>query len=113
MIAALKQILWNKGVPAIVVWSNLEILPVALGWKRGLIVHVSKNETVSVCHADGHVLPFTYQNVPVGYDSLLLPPMTDDDDDKTTNQQQRLLSTTPMTAEIQQVLLNENNPNSM
>jgi hypothetical protein len=98
MITALKQLLWNKGVPAIVVWSNLEILPVAQGWKRGLIVHVSRNETVSVCHADGHVLPFTYQNVPVGYDKLF-----SEDKDKVS---------TAFTPEMEQLLLNENNPNS-
>lgn len=100
MTAALKQLLWNKGVPAVVVWSNLEILPVAQGWKRGLIVQVSKNETVSVCHADGHVLPFTYQNVPAGYDKLL----SAEDKNKIT---------TAFTPEMEQLMLNENSPNSI
>merc|ERR1719223_1815315 len=74
MIRALKQLLWSKGVPAVTVWSNLEVLPVAQGWKRGLIVRVGEDETACVCHSDGHVLPYTYHSVPVGYGRLLGAP---------------------------------------
>jgi hypothetical protein len=70
--AALEQILWNKGVPEITFVSALEILPVAQGWKRALIVHVSRDEAVCICHSDGHLLPFTFQSVPeCGYQHLL------------------------------------------
>jgi hypothetical protein len=95
--AALAHILWNKGVPAITFVSSLDILPVAQGWKRGLIVQVGKEETVCVCHADGHVLPFTYQSVPCGYQELLL---LQDGNDNDNNRQNFLL-------------LDEDNPNSL
>ena len=73
--AALEQIFWNKGVMAVTFVSALEVLPVAQGWKRGLIVHVSKEEAVCICHADGHLLPFTFQSVPeCGYQQLLEDP---------------------------------------
>lgn len=73
--AALEQLLWNKGVPEITFVSALEILPVAQGWKRGLIVHVSRDEAVCICHSDGHLLPFTFQSVPeCGYQHLLEDP---------------------------------------
>lgn len=72
---ALEQILWNKGVPAVTFMSALEILPVAQGWKRGLVVHVSRDEAVCICHSDGHLLPFTFQSVPeCGYQHLLEDP---------------------------------------
>jgi hypothetical protein len=96
--AAIKQMLWNKGVPAIALWSTLDIMPVAQGWKRGLIVNVSLNEAVCVCHADGHVLPFTYQSVPCGY-SKILPDISK--------------IQTEWTDEMDKVVLNENNPNSL
>lgn len=97
MIRALEQNLSNKGVPAVAVWSHLEIMPLAQGWKRGLIVHVCKEETVSVCHSDGHVLPYTYQSVPVGYGSLM-------------NNGNKL----PLewTSDMDDLFLNEHNPNS-
>jgi hypothetical protein len=70
--AALEQLFWNQGAPAISFVSALEIIPMAQGWKRGLIVHVSQNETVCVCHSDGHLLPFTYQSIPeCGYGHLM------------------------------------------
>ncbi|KAL3936503.1 MAG: hypothetical protein SGBAC_008189 [Bacillariaceae sp.] len=106
MIQALKQMLWNKGVPAVTVWSNLEILPVAQGWKRGLIVHVSKEETVCVCHSDGHVLPYTYQSVPVGYQHLV---ETKAEQGEETKDHKLQLEWTPY---MDDLFLNENNPNS-
>ena len=70
-VSALKQILWNRGVPALCFVSSLEMLPVAQGWKRGLIVQVGSEEAVCVAHVDGHILPYTYQSVPCGYKSIL------------------------------------------
>ena len=97
--AALKQLLWNRGVPALVLWSNLELLPVSQGWKRGLIVHVSKEEAVCVCHSDGHVLHFTYESVPCGYNSLL------HDTSSTLD--------SAWNGRMDQLLLNENDPKSL
>mmetsp|Transcript_39507 Transcript_39507/g.95557 ORF Transcript_39507/g.95557 Transcript_39507/m.95557 type:complete len:372 (+) Transcript_39507:40-1155(+) len=108
MIKALKQMLWNKGVPAVTVWSNLEILPVAQGWKRGLIVHVSKEETVCVCHSDGHVLPYTYQSVPVGYGQLVAQEEQEGEEETKENNKLQL----EWTPHMDDLFLNENNPNS-
>jgi hypothetical protein len=69
--AALKQIFWNRGVPALSLVSSLEMIPVAQGWKRGIIVQVGMGEAVCVAHVDGHILPFTYQSVPRGYNSVM------------------------------------------
>jgi hypothetical protein len=97
--AALSKILWNKGVPALVFFSSLELVPVAQGWKRGLIVQVTREEAVCVCHADGHVLPFTYQSVPnCGYKHLMK--------DETMVQRE-------WTKRMELQLLDENNPDSL
>lgn len=71
--AALDQHLWNRGVPALARLDTLQVVPVAQGWRRGLVVQVSREETACVCHADGYALPFTHQIVPTGYGDLLLP----------------------------------------
>eukprot|EP00531_Pseudo-nitzschia_arenysensis_P000779 CAMPEP_0116153502 /NCGR_PEP_ID=MMETSP0329-20121206/21281_1 /TAXON_ID=697910 /ORGANISM="Pseudo-nitzschia arenysensis, Strain B593" /LENGTH=961 /DNA_ID=CAMNT_0003650419 /DNA_START=55 /DNA_END=2937 /DNA_ORIENTATION=- len=63
---ALKQHLWNRGVPAVVELDPLEVLPIAQGWKRGLAVNITREEAYCVCLADGYTLPFTYQMVPSG-----------------------------------------------
>jgi actin-related protein len=97
-LTALELILWNKGVPAVVCFSSLEMLPIAQGWKRGLIVQVSREEAVCVCHSDGHILPFTYQSVPCGYQQIL---------------PEETKISTEWTEPIDQLLLNENNPNSL
>ena len=97
-LVALKQILWNKGVPAVACFSSLEVVPIAQGWKRGLIVQISREEAVCVCHSDGHVLPFTYQSVPCGYKQLL------PDESRISVE---------WTKEMDQRLLDENDPNSL
>lgn len=71
--AALKQALWNRGVPAVSLVSSLEMVPVAQGWKRGIIVQVGRTEAVCVAHVDGHILPYTYQMVQCGYETALGP----------------------------------------
>lgn len=98
--AALEQLLWNKGVPQLTFLSALEVLPVAQGWKRGLMVHVSRDEAICICHSDGHLLPFTFQSVPeCGYQHLL-----GDDPEKLQ---------TEWTSEMDFQLLDElHNPNS-
>ena len=98
LVAALQQILWNRGVPALCFVSGLEMLPVALGWKRGMIVQVGSDEAVCVAHVDGHILPYTYQSVPCGYKSVL------DDDAKI----QRDWNST-----MDQLFLDERNPSSL
>ena len=71
---ALKQHLWNRGVPATVELDPLEVLPIAQGWTRGLAVNVSREEAYCVCLADGYTLPYTYQMVPSGgYKNWLRP----------------------------------------
>jgi len=63
---ALRQHLWNRGVPATVELDPLEVLPIAQGWTRGLAVNVTREEAYCVCLADGYTLPYTYQMVPSG-----------------------------------------------
>ena len=71
---ALRQHLWNRGVPATVELDPLEVLPIAQGWTRGLAVNISREEAYCVCLADGYTLPYTYQMVPSGgYKSWLRP----------------------------------------
>ncbi|CAJ1970354.1 unnamed protein product [Cylindrotheca closterium] len=112
LIKALQQLLWNKGVPAVTVWSNLEILPVAQGWKRGLIVHVSKDETVSVCHSDGHLLPYTYQSVPIGYGNLMIQPEQEQEQEQDQEEAKENKLQVEWTPAMEDLFLNENNPNS-
>ena len=97
-LSAIQLILWNKGVPAIVCFSSLEMLPTAQGWKRGLVVQVSREEAFCICHSDGHVLEFTYQSVPCGYKDILPDELKISD---------------YWTDTMSQLLLNENNPNSL
>lgn len=59
--AAMKQALWNLGVPAICFISCLETVPIGMGWKRGLVVHVGKQEAQCLVMADGASLHFTFQ----------------------------------------------------
>jgi hypothetical protein len=68
---ALTQHLWNQGVPAQVHVDCLHVLPMTQGWKRGLIVHVSREESICACYADGYVIPYTFQMVPTGYKTFL------------------------------------------
>jgi len=63
---ALRQHLWNRGVPATVELDPLEVLPIAQGWTRGLAVNVTREEAYCVCLSDGYFLPYTYQMVPSG-----------------------------------------------
>jgi len=71
---ALRQHLWNRGVPATVELDPLEVLPIAQGWTRGLAVNVAREEAYCICLADGYTLPYTYQMVPSGgYKNWLRP----------------------------------------
>ena len=71
---ALRQHLWNRGVPATVELDPLEVLSIAQGWTRGLAVNVSREEAYCVCLADGYTLPYTYQMVTSGgYKNWLHP----------------------------------------
>lgn len=71
---ALRQHLWNRGVPATVELDPLEVLPIAQGWTRGLAINITREEAYCVCLADGYTLPFTYQMVPSGgYKNWLRP----------------------------------------
>jgi hypothetical protein len=74
---AVDRHLWNRGVRALVRLDTIQVVPIALGFRRGLVVQVSREETVCVCHADGYVLPYTCQIVPGGYrDHLVLAART-------------------------------------
>lgn len=114
---ALEQIFWNMGTPSLSFVSGLEIIPLAQGWKRGFIIHMSQNETVCVCHSDGHILPYTYQCIPeCGYGPLLMMKKQSKKDDKDTT-----TTTTPTptlqrewTPSMDYWLLDEvHNPNSL
>jgi hypothetical protein len=96
--AALKQIFWNRGVPALTFVSSMEMVPVAQGWKRGLVVKVSREEAVCVAHVDGHMLSYTYQSVPCGYKSVV-----EDDSIIHTNWNDKM----------DHLWLDEQNPNSL
>lgn len=74
---ALRQHLWNRGVPAMVELDPIEVLPIIQGWTRGLAVNVTREEAYCICHADGHILPYTYQMVPSGGYKNWLCPETD------------------------------------
>lgn len=64
---AIKQVLWNKNVPAVSFVSCLETVPFSMGWKRGLVVHVGMTEASCLIIADGASLHYTFQAVPCGY----------------------------------------------
>ena len=75
---AIQQHLWNRGVPAMVELDQLQCLPISQGWKRGLVVQISREEAVCICHADGQLLPYTYQMIPSGGYKNWLQPQTID-----------------------------------
>lgn len=58
---AVKEALWNLGVPAVTFLNYLEVVPMAQGWSRGLVVHIGNEQSHFLAHVDGHSLPFTYQ----------------------------------------------------
>ena len=60
---AVQESLWNLGVPAVVFLNCLEVVPAVHGWRRGLVVHVGKQESHFIAHVDGHPLLFTYQGM--------------------------------------------------
>jgi len=74
---ALQQHLWNRRCPAMVELDQLQCLPIAQSWSRGLVVQISREEAVCICHADGQLLSYTYQMVPSsGYKKWLQPQIT-------------------------------------
>jgi hypothetical protein len=96
---AITQSLWNLGVPAFVFVSILDTPPLALEWSRGMIVHVGKSEVCCIAHADGHSLTSTLTIAPCGYEAAVT------DSSK--------LEASSWTNTMDQVWLNENNPNSL
>jgi actin-related protein len=58
---AMYQGLWNLGVPGIVFINALEMVPIAMGWSRGMVIQVGMNETWCMAHVDGHGLTNTLQ----------------------------------------------------
>ena len=92
------QALWNQGVPAISMVSSMDMVPMAQGWKRGLMVQVGHQETVCMAHVDGHALSYTFQSVPCGYSHFL------GDDSLVTEWQDGAMDAT---------ILDEHNPNSL
>jgi hypothetical protein len=95
---ALSQAMWNLGVPAVVYISMLDTPPLALEWQRGMIVHIGKTEAFCVAHADGHSLASTLQITPCGYQAAV----------PSVNKVE-----TSWTLQMDQVWLNETNPNSL
>lgn len=65
--ASMKQALWNLGVPAVTFISCLETIPYAMGWKRGLVVHVGQDEAQCLVLADGASLHFSFQGTSTNY----------------------------------------------
>jgi hypothetical protein len=63
----MKQSLFNLGVPAVTMICLLDTPPLALEWKRGMVVHVGKTEAYCVAHADGMTLHNTMQITKAGY----------------------------------------------
>lgn len=68
---AFKKIMFDLGVPFIVFQNNLETTPLAMGWNRGLVVSVGREEAQCIVIANGASLHYTYQAVPCGYDSIV------------------------------------------
>jgi hypothetical protein len=60
-VEAMKRVCWDRQVPAIAFWSVLDTPPLALEWKRGLLIYADKNQYFCMAHADGHGLSFTLQ----------------------------------------------------
>jgi hypothetical protein len=60
---ALLQILWDLGAPAVTFVNGMQVVPLALGWKRGLVVSIGRDESHCMVHADGHTLQDTYQGM--------------------------------------------------
>jgi hypothetical protein len=112
---ALQQHLWNRGVPGLVHLDTLQVVPMAQGWKRGLVVHVSREEAICVCHADGYVIPYTYQMVPVGYKALLEVPSSVEEETKesATSTTCRLPMPASSESKMDETLLNPHDPNSL
>jgi hypothetical protein len=59
--AAMYKGLWNLGVPGIVFVNALEMVPIAMGWSRGMVIQVGMKETWCMAHVDGHGLKNTLQ----------------------------------------------------
>lgn len=108
---ALTQHLWNQGVPAQVHVDCLQVVPLAQGWKRGLLVHISREEAICACYADGYIIPYTYQMVPTGYKTLLQGTLNE-----STGKTTYAFPSSPsseLDAVMEQTLLNEHDPSSL
>jgi len=69
--SAMSQSLWNLGVPAVVFMCFLQTPPLALAWKRGMVIHVGKTESCCVAHADGNMVENTLQISDSGYKAVV------------------------------------------
>ncbi|KAG7354840.1 actin [Nitzschia inconspicua] len=107
---ALTQHLWNLGVPAQVHVDSLQVVPIAQGWKRGLIVHVSREEAMCACYANGYIIPSTIQIVPTGYKALLHGKVNE-----TTGKTTYTVPSSPseLDSVMEEKLLNEHDPGSL
>jgi actin-related protein len=70
--SALQQALFDWNVPAITFQTNLETVTYAMGWKRGMVVSINRQEAFVQAHVDGHALRHTLQVVPCGYDRVII-----------------------------------------
>ena len=73
---AITQALWNLQVPSIALVHNVETVPIALGWKRGMVVHVGMDEAQCLAHVDGHPLRYTYQGKNTAVCVQVVPPFS-------------------------------------
>ena len=73
---AITQALWNLQVPSIALVHNVETVPIALGWKRGMVVHVGMDEAQCLAHVDGHPLRYTYQGKKTAVCVQVVPPFS-------------------------------------
>lgn len=118
-LRALQQHFWNRGVPSVAFLETLQVLPVALGFHRGLMVQMTRDETVCACHADGYVMPFTFQAVPTGYQAMLKAcgggdaPAANAAADVFKSSPQLLTLPSVYTKDLDRLLLDPHNPNSI
>jgi hypothetical protein len=106
---AIAQSLWNLGVPAYVFVSILDTPPLALEWNRGMLVHVGKSEVCCLAHADGHSLKSTLTIAPCGYEAAV----SDASKVVMMSSSSSSSSSSFWTNTMDQVWLNETNPNSL
>lgn len=95
---AIRQSFWDLGVPAAVFLCSLHTPPLALGWKRGMIIHIGKSEAYCLAHADGTPIENTLQIAKCGYEVAV-------------SDTEQVISL--WTNEMKDAWINESNPNSL